>query len=586
MIASLSRFLRVTTATAVLVVGSVVVPGLAAAATAPVNTVAPSISGTVATGQTLTAHPGTWTGDPTPTITYQWERCSDNPGVDWTLRTAGGDKQWYAITWGGPAGAEKYVATGIGGALMTSPDGATWTTVTTPDATNWISVVWGGPANDRKFVAVGDSLSRRVMTSPDGVTWTLQTAANTSANWYAVTWGGPTGQEQFVAVAGSGQVMTSPDGVTWTARTAAANSIWTSVIWAGPAGQEKFVAVGLPNNGSIPVMTSPDGITWTAQTPAANNNWITVTWGGPAGNQKFVAVATSGTGNRVMTSPDGVTWAAQASPADNNWNSVVWGGPAGLQQFVAVASSGTGNRVMTSPDGVTWTAHASPADNNWEDLVWGGPSGSEQFVAVATGGDANRVMTSGFGCVDIAGATATTHVLTTADVGKRIRVKVTGTNSAGTATAFSPAVGPSVQPPAGAPTLRVSASTPKTVRAGKRFTITVRVRNTTSPTLLATGTTAVKPKTCITLPRSLSVVKLGTGKLQGRRICWTRPHLAAGKSAAFRAILASSPTASGTVRIPVTATAKNDAAVAVSASTTGSIRLVEPQAVKPAPVTG
>ena len=41
---------------------------------APVNTVLPSITGTAEVGQTLTVVPGTWTGYPTPTKTYQWKR--------------------------------------------------------------------------------------------------------------------------------------------------------------------------------------------------------------------------------------------------------------------------------------------------------------------------------------------------------------------------------------------------------------------------------------------------------------------------------------------------------------------------------
>jgi hypothetical protein len=44
----------------------------------PVNTVAPAVTGTAAVGQTLTTTSGTWTGAPTPTFTYQWQRNTTN----------------------------------------------------------------------------------------------------------------------------------------------------------------------------------------------------------------------------------------------------------------------------------------------------------------------------------------------------------------------------------------------------------------------------------------------------------------------------------------------------------------------------
>lgn len=47
-------------------------------ATAPVNTAAPTISGTTQVGQTLSSTTGTWTGTPTPTYTYQWQRNTSN----------------------------------------------------------------------------------------------------------------------------------------------------------------------------------------------------------------------------------------------------------------------------------------------------------------------------------------------------------------------------------------------------------------------------------------------------------------------------------------------------------------------------
>jgi hypothetical protein len=44
----------------------------------PHNTGLPGISGTVSVGKQLTATPGTWTGTPAPTFTYQWQKCSQS----------------------------------------------------------------------------------------------------------------------------------------------------------------------------------------------------------------------------------------------------------------------------------------------------------------------------------------------------------------------------------------------------------------------------------------------------------------------------------------------------------------------------
>jgi hypothetical protein len=47
---------------------------------APVNTVAPAVTGTATVGQTLSTTNGTWTGAPAPTFTYQWQRAGSNIG--------------------------------------------------------------------------------------------------------------------------------------------------------------------------------------------------------------------------------------------------------------------------------------------------------------------------------------------------------------------------------------------------------------------------------------------------------------------------------------------------------------------------
>jgi len=57
---------------------SAVSNSIIATATAPVNTVAPVISGTNVVGSTLSSTTGTWTGTPTITYTYQWKRNGSN----------------------------------------------------------------------------------------------------------------------------------------------------------------------------------------------------------------------------------------------------------------------------------------------------------------------------------------------------------------------------------------------------------------------------------------------------------------------------------------------------------------------------
>jgi len=60
-----------------------VLAGPASAASPPVNTVAPTLSGTAQNGVALTVNRGTWTGVATITYAYQWQLSSDG-GASWT----------------------------------------------------------------------------------------------------------------------------------------------------------------------------------------------------------------------------------------------------------------------------------------------------------------------------------------------------------------------------------------------------------------------------------------------------------------------------------------------------------------------
>ncbi|MGH2935771.1 MAG: hypothetical protein ACRDL2_14835 [Gaiellaceae bacterium] len=47
---------------------------------APKNTAPPTISGTAQEGSTLTLAPGSWSGNPEPKLSYQWQRCTGTGG--------------------------------------------------------------------------------------------------------------------------------------------------------------------------------------------------------------------------------------------------------------------------------------------------------------------------------------------------------------------------------------------------------------------------------------------------------------------------------------------------------------------------
>ena len=51
---------------------------VASAGSGPVNTVLPGVTGSAVEAQTLTASTGTWTGNPAPTFSYQWQRCNSS----------------------------------------------------------------------------------------------------------------------------------------------------------------------------------------------------------------------------------------------------------------------------------------------------------------------------------------------------------------------------------------------------------------------------------------------------------------------------------------------------------------------------
>jgi hypothetical protein len=90
----------------------------------PVNTAVPTISGTAAAGSTLTATTGTWTGDPTITFAYQWQRGTTN--------ISGGTSSTYTAQFGDVGNTLRCVVTATNGVGSASANSANTSSVAAP----------------------------------------------------------------------------------------------------------------------------------------------------------------------------------------------------------------------------------------------------------------------------------------------------------------------------------------------------------------------------------------------------------------------------------------------------------------------
>jgi Calcineurin-like phosphoesterase len=137
----------------------------------PAEVSSPTISGTAREGQTLTASPGSWTGTPPISYTYQWQRCdiADNSCVD----LDGATDQTYALTSAdiGTALRVEVEATNDAGSTIA---GSALTAIVTALA---------GPPNNTSLPTIGGIVQDgRTLTATNGA-WTGSTPMTFSYQW-------------------------------------------------------------------------------------------------------------------------------------------------------------------------------------------------------------------------------------------------------------------------------------------------------------------------------------------------------------------------------------------------------------------
>jgi hypothetical protein len=100
---------------------------------APTNTTAPAVSDTTPSqGQTLTANPGTWSGDQPIVFTFQWLRC--NPGGQNCVNIPGATDQRYTVQSDDVGNSLRVRVTGTNASGTSSANSAATARVTPPGA--------------------------------------------------------------------------------------------------------------------------------------------------------------------------------------------------------------------------------------------------------------------------------------------------------------------------------------------------------------------------------------------------------------------------------------------------------------------
>ena len=240
---------------------------------APVNTVAPVVSGTATVGQTLSTTNGTWTGAPAPTFTYQWQRT----GVD----ISGATSSTYVLVAADYANTIRCV---VKATNTIAPSGVT------ANSNSTASVAGNAPANTVAPAVTGTATVGQTLSTTNG-TWTGVPTPTFTYQWQRVTTNisGATSSTYVLVAADAGSTIRCVVTATNAVSAVSANSNSTS-----------SVAATVPGAPTIGTATATGSTTATvAYTAPASNGGATITsytaTSSPSGITGTLSQAGSGT---------------------------------------------------------------------------------------------------------------------------------------------------------------------------------------------------------------------------------------------------------------------------------------------------
>ena len=412
----------------------------ARSAALPSNSAPPEISGAAVVDETLTATTGSWTGTPTITYVFQWQRCNaggagcvaipleTDASYDVTAADIGSTLRVLVTATNGEGSANAQslptavvtpqttpVNTGeplisgsaVEGATLSTSTG-TWSGTSITYAYQWVRCGADGGlpdgsncpsipgATSSSFTLTAADIGKRLrvqVTASNGAGTATATANPTVVVAQSTTTGPPRviAEPSITGTAIQGRILVASVG-TWAGATLSFAYQW---VRCGADG-------GFPDGSNCTVVSGATSSSYTlAADDVGQRIRIRITASNSLGTQTAASNATAAIQSSATTQP---TQPAQA-PASSR-----------APTIVGVAARG---QTLTATTGI-WTG-TTPLLFSYEWLRCGADGGQ------STGSD----------CPVISGATTTQYVLTQDDVGRRLRVRVTARNTVGTGTAAS-----------------------------------------------------------------------------------------------------------------------------------------------------
>ena len=414
----------------------------------PVNTAAPTVSGTAQEGKTLSEAHGAWTNEPTG-YTYQWQRCDSSAAN--CVAISGATAQTYAAVAAdvGHTLRVQESASNAGGSGSPATSNATAAVTSLPPANTALPAITGTAQQGQTLTEVHGSWTR----SPTSYAYQWQQCDSTGSNCVPIS--GATNQS-YVPVASD---VLHALRVQETASNAGgssspASSAATAAVTAAPPPPAP------PSNTAPPTIKGPaqQGQTltevhgsWTgeptsytyawSQCDSSGNNCAAISG---ATSQSYVPLAAD-VGHTLRVQETASNASGAGTPASSGASAVVTVAPP--------ASSAAPTISGTAQQGMTLTEHAGSWTNSPTGLAY-------QWLQCDSLGN---------GCLPISGATSQTYVPAPGDVAHTLRVQETASNEGGASAPASSAATAKVVPPApvnsSPPTIAGSAQPGQTLTA-------------------------------------------------------------------------------------------------------------------------